>query len=164
MGIETFAKILVDQGDPCGLDRQHFEDEITKRAERREGESAAQAFTRYATTTPDGRLLFKAAVMAPPRQAAQDLPVPKKPLSAGEASDELNELARAMAKEKNLKFEQAFSALWTDPERAELVARVRREEAEQRTRVQDSRWPIRAAEREFARDWRLGRSSGSARM
>jgi hypothetical protein len=164
--MQHFARVAITtQGmNTGGQTRQDFEEEIVKRAPQVPGLTQEQIFTRYVTTDATGRLLFKASVMAAPRQAAQDLPVTQKPPSAGEASDELNELPRAMAKEKNLKFEQAFSALWTDPERAELVARVRREEAEQRARVQYSRWPIRAAEQEFSRDWRLGRSAGSRRM
>jgi hypothetical protein len=93
------------------------------------------------------------------------VPRKKKPEPAGgAATSELNEMARAMAKEKNFSFEQAFSRLWSDPARAELVARAKREQDEATREVRDARWPIAAAEREFERDWSLGRSKGSARM
>jgi len=69
--------------------------------------------------------------MAPPRQAAQDL----KPEPAGEASAELERLARSMAKEKRYTYQRAYSELYTDPNRAELVARIKQEEAELRARV-----------------------------
>jgi hypothetical protein len=102
-------------------------------------------------------LLLKAALLAPPRQAAQDIPVPKKPESAGPATRELEALARDMARSKRYSYEQAFSALYTDPERAELVQRVKREEAEQRRAVVAQRFPMRDAELESRTDaWRRG--------
>jgi hypothetical protein len=161
-----FAKILVETGEPCGLDRTHYEAEIAKlaKASKRAGESDAQAFTRIATQTENGRLLFKAAVMGPkPKQAPQDFPLTK-PMAAGPASEELNELARDMARRKNISFEQAHTALQTDPERKELVARVRHEERDATSMVRDTRWPIRDAEERFARDWRLGSNPASGRM
>jgi hypothetical protein len=159
--IRHFAKLLVETRNPCGLTRQDFEEEIAKRAGRREGESTAQAFTRYATTTEDGKLLFKAAVMAPaPKQAPQDFPTKKPEPKGGAATAELNELARAMAREKNFSFEQAFSRLWSDPTRADLVNRVKREQVEATRDVRDQRWPIAAAEREFERDWRSRQTAG----
>jgi hypothetical protein len=157
MDMRHFAKILVDSGNACGHARQDFEEEIVKRAERRGGESAAQAFTRFVTTDATGKLLFKAAMMAPPRQAPQDFPLPKKPESAGPASAELDRLARQMAKDKGLSFQQAFVRIYenadtdTDPERAELVRRVKIEEREATRRVAESRWPITSAVREFSR-------------
>jgi hypothetical protein len=153
MDVKHFAKILVETGNPCGLDREDYHQALEKLAREAKGatESLQQSYTRLATTTSEGRLLFKAIGVAPPRQFAQDLPAPKKPASAGEASDELNDLARAMARKKGFTFEQAFNQLWSDPERAELVARVRREEAEQRAKVQSQRWPIHQAQRDFER-------------
>jgi hypothetical protein len=155
MDLRHFAKILVTQGLNGGLDRQDFERDIAKRAEaiRAPGESREQAFVRYSTTTDDGRLLFKAAMLAPPRQAAQDFPLPKKPEAAGPASRELDELARAMARDKGISFERAHAQLQsdTDPERKALVARVRREEQDAARMIRDQRWPITAAAREYAR-------------
>jgi hypothetical protein len=100
-------------------------------------------------------VLFKAAMLAPPRQAVQDLPVPKKrPEPETPAAKELDALAREMARAKKYSYEQAFSRLYTDPERAELVARVKREEADLKRRVADARFPLRDAEEESrTREW-----------
>jgi hypothetical protein len=98
-------------------------------------------------------LLFKAAMIAPPRQAAQDFPLPKKPEAAGPASRELDALAREMARDKGISFQQAHAQLQsdTDPERKALVARVRREEMDATRMIRDQRWPITSAEREYER-------------
>jgi hypothetical protein len=167
MDVRHFAKILVETGNQCGLDREDYHQALEKLATdaKRATESLPQAYTRIATTTDEGRLLFKAIGVAPPRQAAQDLPAPKrKPEPVGPASRELNELAAAMARQKGLSFEQSYERLWSSPDRAELVRRVKQEEAEQRAEVRRQRWPIAEAERENERDWRLGRTPGSARM
>jgi S-adenosylmethionine:diacylglycerol 3-amino-3-carboxypropyl transferase len=88
--------------------------------------------------------------LKPPPQRAQDL----KPEPAGPASEELDRLARSMAREKKYSYQQAFSRIYSDPERAELVARVRQEEAELRARVAAQRFPTRNAERESkTREW-----------
>ena len=101
--IIRFAKILVDgTGDDCGVDRDTYHNELERmaKAERLPTESIAQSYTRLATTTEKGALLFKAARMAPsakkPVQAAQDL----KPEPAGPASKELNGLATELARVK----------------------------------------------------------------
>jgi hypothetical protein len=152
MDSRHFAKMLVVQGIDCGQTRQDFEEDIAKRSEsiRRPGESREQAWTRFATTTDDGRLLFKAAMrappMEPPRQAAQDLVREKKP--AGPASEELERMARAMAREKNLTYQQAFSRLISDPSRREHLEEIKREEERARRAVSDQRWPLHNAERE----------------
>jgi hypothetical protein len=160
MNMVNFAKILVEgTGHNCGLDRRDFELEIEKRAEaiRAPGESRQQAFTKYATTTDDGRLLFKASLKAPPRQAVQDLAPPKKP-DLTPAARELDELAREMARSKKYSYEQAFSRLYTDPERKALVERYNREQAELKTRVANQRFPLRDAEEESrTKDWARGR-------
>src|SRR5262245_41170169 len=139
MDIRHFAKMVVLNGgtNALGMHRQDFEEAIAKRAEttRAPGESRQQAFTKYATTTNDGRLLFKASLLAPPRQAAQDIPVPKRPEPAGEASAELERLARFEAKAKGVKYEQAYARLLTSPEHRELVRRVKAEELSATTMV-----------------------------
>ena len=84
--------------------------------------------------------------MQPPRQAAQDLSRVKP--SAGPASEELERMARAMAKEKKLTYQQAYSRLISDPSRKEMLAEIRREEARQRAQVFESRWSLNNAERE----------------
>ena len=48
-----------------------------------------------------------------------------------------------MSKDKGISFEQAFSRLWTDPSRASLVNRVKRERAEATHDVREQRWPNR---------------------
>jgi hypothetical protein len=154
-----FAKILVTQGIDCGQTREDFENDIAKRAEtiRRPGESREQAWTRFATETDDGRLLFKAAMkappMAPPRAAAQDLSRVKP--SAGPASEQLQRMAEKMAKEKKLSVAQAYSRLISDPDRKELLDEIKREEARQRSSmVSASRWPLHDAERQSkTREW-----------
>jgi hypothetical protein len=155
MDTVDFAKILNETGNPSGLNRDDFHRAIEKRAKetRLDGETSAQSYTRIATQTPEGRELFKAYGNAPPRQAAQDLPVPKMPEPAGPASRELDELARWMAKDKGISFQQAHARLQadTDPQRKALVARVRREEMEATQRVREARSPITAATREYAR-------------
>jgi hypothetical protein len=64
MDYRHFAKMLVTQGIDSGQTREDFENDIAKRAEaiRRPGESREQVWTRFATETDDGRLLFKAAM------------------------------------------------------------------------------------------------------
>jgi hypothetical protein len=155
-GVVAFAKMIVDNGgaNPLGMHRQDFENEIIKRAERRDGESSQQAFTRFITETETGRVLFKAAMLAPPRQAPQDLPVPERPEPAGEASAELERLAQFEAKAKNVSFQQAYTRLLTSPEHRELVRRVKHEELTATRMVADSRWPLREAERASeTREW-----------
>jgi len=160
MDVFDFAKILISTGNACGFDRDVYHREIEKRAAatKRPGESAAQAYTRVITEDPAGRELFKAVRMAPapiepPRQAAQDT----KPKPAGPASEQLERMARAMAKEKKLTYQQAFSRLITDPDRKELLEEIKREESRQRAQVSDSRWPLHNAERESrTREWMNG--------
>jgi hypothetical protein len=166
-GVETFAKMIVDNGgtNPCGMYRQDFEGEIVRRAERRDGESAAQSFTRFITTDDVGKLLFKAAMLAPPRAAnpkpaVQDL----KRIQAGEATRDLEALAQEMADKMKVSREKAYTALWTDPRRAELVAAVKQEERDLAEWMKTQREPTQEAYDQYRRDWRLGRSLGSARM
>jgi hypothetical protein len=132
----------------AGLTRQDFENEIAKRAapNRRPGESLEQVFTAYATETENGRALFKAAMSAPvgkpPVQAAQDF----KPQPIGEASATLEEMAREMARSKNISYERAFTALLTNPTHAKLRERIKQEEQDVTARVRAARWPNNQAE------------------
>jgi hypothetical protein len=163
----VFAKCLVEDGNHCGITSDVYHNELEKlaRANRRDGESLQQSYVRMAEQTEKGALLLKAAIAAPkPKAAPQDLVPRSKPKPAGPASRELDEMAREMARAKKISFEQAHTALQTDPTRAELVARMRREEREATNRVASARWPIDVAEEEFEQNWRLGRSPGSARM
>ena len=129
MNIVDFAKLAVERGVSAMLSRQEFEAEIAKRAEtiRRTGETKEQAFTRFMTETPEGRVLFKAAKLAPVAEvkaAETKSPVRKR----GPAHDEIDRLARAHAREKNVSYASAFAKVMVEPENRELAARVLAEE------------------------------------
>jgi hypothetical protein len=143
------------------LSKRDYEAEIEKRSEdyRRPGESRQQAFTRFATETPEGKALMKAALAAPPaappKFADQDL-VPEKP-PGGPASEELMRLARSMAKERKLTVDQAAARILSDPTRKDLLAEILREERRARTMISESRWPLNDAERQSeTRRWMDG--------
>jgi hypothetical protein len=144
----------------AGWTQQDFEAEIAKRAapSRRPGESLQQVWTAYATQNPDGIALWKASRAAPvgpaPKQAAQDL----KYEPVGDASAELERMARQAAKSKNISFEQAYVALLTDPTRRELAQRVKAEELSATRMVRDQRWPNNQAEEtSLTREWSRNR-------
>jgi hypothetical protein len=80
---------------------------------------------------------------AKPREAPQDFADPT-PKPVGPANAELARMARDMAKEKRISFQQAFSRIYTDPDRKELKDRVDRESAEATRRVAQQRWPLPA--------------------
>jgi hypothetical protein len=159
-----FAKLLNETGNAFGLTRDVFHAEIEKRAQatRLAGESPQQAYTRI-VLTPEGKELLKAYRNAPVGKPEEQEPQGLKPEPIGDASAELERLARSVARQKSISYERAYVQLLTDPSRAELARRVREEEMSATRAVRDSRWPIRAAEREFERDWRLGRNAASAR-
>ena len=153
MDMRHFAKILITQGLDSGLTREDFEKDISRRAEafRAPGESREQAFTKYITTTSEGALLFKAAMAAKPRQAAQDFPAPK---AFGPAGRTLNELAASMAREKSLSMQESYSRLISDPSRENLIRQVREEERRATEAVTRQRWPLNRAERDSeTREW-----------
>jgi hypothetical protein len=70
-----------------------------------------------------------------------------RPEPTGPASKELEALAAFEAKSTGKSFAQSYTRLLTDPERKELVRRVRQEELSATRMVADSRWPLRQAER-----------------
>jgi hypothetical protein len=146
MDVTDIAQSFEKTGNALGLDRSDFHRELTKLAaeSRRPTESIEQSYARLAVESEAGKALFKGAVFGPaPVEAAQDLVKPM-PQSAGKASSELEALARDMARRKNMSYERAYSELYTDPERAELVARVRREERDATARVRAQRFPLPA--------------------
>jgi hypothetical protein len=159
MDSRHFAKMLVTQGIDCGQTPEFFENDIAKRAEaiRRPGESREQAFSRFATETDDGRLLFKAATMAARSvaQAAQDVAPEQK--AFGPAGRLMNELAVELARSKSLTLQESYSRLIVDPARADLVRRMREEEKRATDAVTRQRWPMWNAERESQR-WPLHNS------
>jgi hypothetical protein len=161
------AKHYNSTGDwnSCSLTSEDFHKAIERRAEaiRRPGQSAAQAYTEI-LGTPEGIALHAAYKRAPkpPVQAPQDTVTTMPP--AGPASAELERMAREMARSKGVSFQRAYTQLYTDPERAELVARMRLEERAATSRVAEARWPLETANAELGQNWSLGESKGSARM
>jgi hypothetical protein len=155
----TFAKVLVDSDgrNHCGVtsDIYHAELEKLAKANKRDGESVQQAYVRVSEQTEAGSLLLKAALRAPapaPKQEVQDLPA--RPEPAGEASAELERLARFEAKAKGGSYEQNYVRLLTSPEHKQLVMRARAEELHATRMVADSRWPLENAERSSrTREW-----------
>lgn len=146
-----FAKILVDSGGvaTAGNDKNTFHSELEKlaREQRTAGETTEQAYTRLATTTDAGRLLFKAIRLAPaPRQAAQDFVPRKKPEPLGPAARELEELAAAMGRGEKMPNEKAKAKILAsnDPEHAALTRRVLAEEQAATAEVKQQRWSMPA--------------------
>lgn len=128
-----FAKILVDSGGvhTGANDKNTFHSALEKWAgeEKLDNETIQQAYTRLAVTTDEGRLLFKAIGLAPAPLPTADLPIRKAaPEPAGEASKQLNELARVAAAKQGVTFAKAYVDLLTSPEHAALASRVRAEE------------------------------------
>jgi hypothetical protein len=164
MDVLDFAKIQNRTRQLVGLDQGDYHSEIQKRAEetRSSHESEAQAYTRI-LLTPEGKELYKAYRNAPvaanPKPAVQDL----KRIQAGEATRDLEALAQEMADRMKVSREKAYTSFWTDPRRAELVAAVKQEERELAEWIKTQREPTQAAYDQYRRDWRLGRSKGSAR-
>jgi hypothetical protein len=134
----------------AGLDARDYEDRITKGAAeiRLPGESAQQAWVRYAETTPEGRALLKASLVAPtskkPVQAAQNLPYEA---VDGDATAELERLARQVAASSGLTYQQAYSRLLTHPSREKLRAQILAQEQDVTRRVRAARKPLDSAER-----------------
>jgi hypothetical protein len=155
MDVKDFAKILVETGEACGLDRDVYHHEIEKRAgqSRRKGQSFQQAYAKF-LETEEGNLLFKAYKAAPVAKPEVQAPQDLRPEPAGPASKELESLAAFEAKSTGKSFAQSYTRLLTDPDRAELVRRVKQEELSATRMVQDSRWPLNEAERTSqTRDW-----------
>jgi hypothetical protein len=156
MDMVHFAKILSTTGESCGLDRDDYHREIEKRssATKRPGESEAQSYARYIVEDPAGQLLFKAYRAAPMAKPEVQDPQELKYEPVGDASAELERLARNEAKAKNTTFARAYTAILTDPTHAELARRVKAEELSATTMVRDSRWPLNEAERtSLTRQW-----------
>jgi hypothetical protein len=125
------AKAALEGHGTLGRSRQYFERAIAKRAEasRREGESAAQAFTRCLVDDDEGKLLFKASKIAPAEDAPED-EVEDKPVSRGKAHDELEVMARDHAlAHPGMSYAHAYTHLYSRHENAALRARVKAEHA-----------------------------------
>jgi hypothetical protein len=116
--------------------------------------SREQAFTKFVTTDPTGKLLFKASlpVARSVAQSAQGFGAAAK--AFGEAGRQLNELAAAMARSKSLSMQESYSRLIADPSRAELIRRVREEEKRATEAATRQRWPLWPGEKESkTRSW-----------
>jgi hypothetical protein len=135
------AKMVAATGRPAPLySKRDWYAEIQKRAEacKQEGESPAQAFSRFIQKNPEGRLLYEAYRRTPGavngtgpsevEKASTPTPLPSytKLVAKGE------ELRKADPK---LTKEQAFVKAYTDPANRELVARYKREDAAQKEDV-----------------------------
>jgi hypothetical protein len=151
LDIVDIAKRFVEPGgDPGGVTKADFEDELRKRAAAAYPNLPfASAFSAYARNDRDGQFLMRAVLKAERAvtQAAQQLPPMK---SFGPAGEELGRLARWMARSKSISHQQAFKTLYSDPSRAELVRRVREEERRATEAVRGQRAPIRNAERLYS--------------
>jgi hypothetical protein len=147
-----------------GLDQGHFHAEIQKRAVRRPGQSAQQAY-RDVLLTPDGNELYQAYKRAPaaPPTAPQDLAERDAKPSPGPFSQQLAALARKLSRERRTTYARAYTQILTSPDHAELAARVRDEERQASRAVFEARRPIWRAQESLEQNWRLGRSPGSAR-
>jgi hypothetical protein len=128
--ITAVAKRMAAEGRPsCLYKRADFLEELHKRAqaERRGTETREQAFTRLATSDPDGIALFKAHRASPGHDP--DLTPIAEPVARTSASlDRLRELAEELHKsEPSLTREQSFAKVYADPANRALAARERAE-------------------------------------
>ena len=138
MDIEHFCKILNTTGNACGLDKDIIHAEITKRAiEVSPGdESVAQAYTRYVTSTAEGREMLKAYRAAP--VAAKPLQAPQELEYRRPATADLKREAQDIADREGISLMQA---------RLRAHTRALRRERDKATRdVADQRRPITEAE------------------
>jgi hypothetical protein len=154
----SIAKALVTEGLRTSATKEEFETDLAKRAAAAFPDlTPAKAFTKYATETDDGKVLFKAANLSNTvRQQSQDI-VPRQK-SFGPAGDEVNALIERMIRD-GLSLAASYSRVIEDPRHAELVRRYKEENAKASVAVRDSRAPIRNAERLYSRDFRLGHHS-----
>jgi hypothetical protein len=122
----TIAKAVIS-GKPSAFTKRDFFLELQKRADenRQPGETREGAFTRYATTAPDGRLLMQAHKFAGGEDycgeadKAQDEPLTNEPYQR------LMDLANKKRK-KDETVEQAFACLYADPKYQDLVTTEKR--------------------------------------
>jgi hypothetical protein len=140
-GILTFAKMVIDQGVAPGLDCNDFHKAIEKRAEkiRKAGETAEGAYTRFITSDPDGKLLFKAYRAAPkpampfssaaPADEDQDY-VPRGPADKAMRSLIERHQLQAAKDGKPLSYAQAFTRVYEEAANRELKAEWDAEQAE----------------------------------
>lgn len=109
--------------------KAQFFDELSKRAEaeKKPGESVAQAFARFADTDV-GKVLMQAHKLAGGPDHQFERPVPSPVRKASPAMDKLMQLAAARSKASpELSPEQSFAAVYTDPANKDVVAGLRQQ-------------------------------------
>jgi len=114
-------------GKPSGLTKRDFFLELWKRADqtRQPGETRERAFTRYATTVPDGRLLMQAHKAASGEDYSGEPEDTDDEPTTNEGYQRLMDLA-AEKRKKGETVEQAFARLYADPKYRDLVATEKR--------------------------------------
>ena len=139
----TIAK-AVASGSPTTVTKAQFFDEMSERAEaeKKPGESVAQAFARFAETD-DGKVLMQAHKLAGGPDHQFERPVTKADDDAPTPSlDRLKDLASDHMKQNPGKTaEQSFAAVYTDPANKDLVAQYKTEVAEQSSIDAARKWP-----------------------
>jgi len=129
------AKSII-AGQPTAFTKRDFFLEIQKRADQQRGpgETRERAFARYATTDPQGRLLFQAHKAADGVDYTGELDEADEKPVTNEAYRRLMKLA-ADNRSDGETLEQSFARLYADPKYRDLVATEKRMHAERVTKV-----------------------------
>jgi hypothetical protein len=122
----TIAKAVI-AGKPSAFTKRDFFLELQKRADqnRQPNETREGAFTRYATSDPDGRLLMQAHKAACGTDYCGEPDETDDEPTTNEGYQRLMDLA-AEKREKGETVEQAFARLHADPKYRDLVATEKR--------------------------------------
>jgi len=135
--------LKVAQGATTRFCKADFFREIDRRAlaQKRDGETREQAFSRFAST-PDGLTLMAAHKRASGPDFEFERPVTKDDCVAPTPSlDKLKALAADRQKTTGVTPESAFAAVYTDPANKDLVAQHKAELAEQSAIDAARKWP-----------------------
>jgi len=138
----TIAK-AVASGSPTTVTKAQFFDEMSERAEaeKKPGESVAQAFARFAETDI-GKVLMQAHKLAGgPDHQFERPEVTKADTPPMPALDKLKAMAADHQKTTGVTPEAAFAAVYTDPANRDLVAQHKVELAEQSSIDAAGKWP-----------------------
>jgi hypothetical protein len=123
----TIAKSVI-AGKPSTFTKRDFFLELQKRADqtRQSGETKEQAFARYGTTDPDGRLLMQAHKASNGEDYSGEPETQKdEELTTNDAYRRLMDLAHEKRKDGE-SLEQSFARLYSDPKYRNLVATEKR--------------------------------------
>ena len=122
----TIAKAVI-AGKPSAFTKRDFFLELQKRADehRQPGETREGAFTRYATTDPDGQLLMQAHKAASGEDYCGEADNAHAEPMTSEPYRRLMDLASKQRKEDET-VERAFARLYADPEYRDLVTTEKR--------------------------------------